>query len=301
MARKLSPGSIDTLVVTNQNVTGLDFSGILVGGTNNNYAAPDFSKCIVSAVLHRNGTQQSIVQGNLEALLKAQYFFDDRFETLTQTTGSAGGDIVVTKSASVKGQTLHTLQLNIGGIINLKGSDRLEVELQWTQAAASGSLDGTSYLTIDTIEGIGLEYFTPQVKTYAVQAGQNEWTRGLGNNVQSVHFLNFDKSDTLTTNNVVEVAQFKSDKLNYSKNTQQLIAERNGQSEQNLSRYQSFALYAGAHELDGAAIELRLADSNVTAGNNYIVVRTFKVHKQVVAKARAKSRKHARKTAVKFG
>ena len=307
MARKVGPGQIDTFVVTNANVSGLDFSGVLVGGANNHNAVVDYKKCTISAVLHRNGGQCSIVQGNLFSLLKAQYFYDDRYEQLDPVAYNAAtphGDVLVAKGGSVKGSTVHTLQLNFSGIINLRGSDRLEVEMQWSQQASTAtaaSLDATSYLTIDFIPGIGLEYFTPTIKTYAVQDGQNEWTRGLGNNLQALHFINADKTNTLTANQVVEVCQFKSDKLSYSKNYQQLLAERNGQSEKNLERFQSFALYAGNNELDKAALELRLNDGNVTAGNNYIVVRTFKVQRQVVAKARAKSRRHARKTAVKFG
>ena len=191
MARKVSPGQVDTFVIQNANVSGIDFSGVLEGYANNAYGVADFSKVLINAVLHRGGSQMSVVQGNLLSLLKAQYFFDDRynFDSTTTTSLASSHDLIVAKTSSVKGKALVPLQLNLSGILNLKGRDRLEVEMQWTQQAASGGVSADSYLSIDYIDGVGLEYFTPTIKTYAVQDGQNEWTRSLGNNVQSCHFL----------------------------------------------------------------------------------------------------------------
>ena len=222
MARKVSPGQVDTFVIQNANVSGLDFSGVLEGFANNAYGVADFSKVLINAVLHRGGSQMSVVQGNLLSLMKAQYFFDDRYDFDAGTTAAAASshDIIVTKNTSpaTKGKALVPLQLNLSGILNLKGRDRLEVEMQWTQQAAANGVSSDSYLTIDYIVGVGLEYFTPTIKTYAVQDGQNEWTRSLGNNVQSCHFLNLNKTTTTLADQVIEVAQFKSDKLKYSKN-----------------------------------------------------------------------------------
>lgn len=299
MARVINSGQTDTLVVQNKSIKAIDLTTFAKSSTNNQYAVVNHKGSTIRATLYRDGAATTILSGNVWALTKSGYFFDGSFDfDETPSTGSSH-IIAVAKSSSVKGEYWTPMMIPLGGIINIKGNDRLEIELQ-CDFAGTYCDTAASYVNLDVTECVGLEFVTPVTRAFALQAGQSELTKSLGNNVTNIIGVT-SESNSLTANQIFTNVQVTSDKVKTTYNYGQLIAQRAAQFEGNFERDHSFCFYTGGNELDNCNLDLQLDASNISAGQVYVVAQSYHVKRATIAKARRRAQKHARKRTAKLG
>lgn len=302
MAKKIQNGTVDSVTIQNKSFDSVDLTTYVASTTNNQYGTPDYTKTTVRGTLTRNGVTKTVIAGNLWALAKDAYFHNAAFDFDKTPASTTAHVITVSAAAQVKGQHVAPITLPLGGIINCKGDDRFELEIQCN--LAGGYVDGAaSYILADVNEAIGLEYVTPSTQVYAIQAGQAEWSKNLGQNITRATFLHAedDAGGELTAEEVLQSVALSSDKLSYNKTKLSLIADRAVQFEANLHRGQCYNLVNSPQGLDGCQLDLLLNATKIAAGECFVVVTNYSVSRQTVAKARRRARKHAAKAVRKMG
>jgi hypothetical protein len=303
MRKLIREGQNDSMQIRNANVTNISFNVLGTHGTVNTSLSAgwlDTAKIDVKAILTRDGEQMTILSGTLETFLREGYQYDHRYDLIDSSTGT----ILVLKGAAVKEQGLLPFDIDLGGIINLRDSDVLEVSMNWHSGALAAAMDSAlSYIEIGYKEGIGLEFVTPTIQVLAIASEQNEFRKGLGSNVQSIMLINTDATTNYSTDQVIKTMVMDSDKVKENVNYNDLHQRRLRKFPTKTmadGRLQSHILHDGPVELDNVNVELTLESGNVATGKNFLVYRQYKMNRRKVAWARAKREKHQRQLSAKF-
>lgn len=302
MSKLVKQNTTDIQVASNTDVGGIYFHCDLAHNTANNHTATiDWKAVQITCTLHRDNQTYTIVSGNAQALLTQAYYSDERYKTINTAVSAHGNQsaILVAKATSVKQRTIVPGTIDFSGTLNLRGRDRLELEVTWNTGSSDVDLATTSSLVCGFTHAVGLELFTPCIKTYSISSGQRDFTSNLGNGIQQITYVDTDNDDELVTNESLSRCKLTSDKLNFNKQMIELRAEVRGDFEGDYARKNNFDLYNGI-PLDSCHIELTHDNTaNVVAGANFVVVRSAFQHPKAVAFALKKTAKHQRKAVAK--
>ncbi|WP_306643768.1 hypothetical protein [Sanyastnella coralliicola] len=301
--KKISAGTQENLRITGANVDGLYFNIHLQADAVNTAIGAgklDLSYIDLNVVLDRDGQSTTIVKGNLQVLLEDALFHDETYDLLSTNAGQ----VLTAHGASTKAINLLPFIFELGGIINLRGGDALQITLDWkTGSLHSDISESASYAIFGVTEGIGLEYVTPIVKTIAIQSGQDDYRMALGDNVMSIVYVNTDKTSIATADRCIQDVNLRADKFKRKWKYEELLGKRLRQFStlaQAGLRYQSFQIFSGHQDLDDVTVEFSLEPTNINVGKNYLVVRSFEINPGKLHWANRKRQRHQEKNEKKF-
>jgi len=291
--------NIGSLVVSNKSVRGVKMYLALIHNVlNTNFTTNDvkFQFMNLKLILTRGGKSYTLVSDNLRTICAFSNYFNPMF--LTALLFTAGKRTIVAKATAVYENLYIPLYFDFGGVINLKGSDTLSVELNLTNGATNATnVNSNSTMNFDFEQGIGYEFGTPYTESAVIQASQNSFSQSLGDNIGDIVLLQLDKTDYLAASQVLLSMSMKSDKYSPNKDYGELITDQAGDFETDATaatRLQSFCLYRKVEQaLNGCSVELTLNGNNVTANNNILVWRRYYTDMSLVKIASRRADKHA--------
>jgi hypothetical protein len=293
-------GQSTTLELKNKNIKGINFLFRMTHTTDNtafaNNTRYDLKKVDVSIRKISGGSKKEVLiySGKLAPLAISTTLEDNAFRFSFPETGASQIFVERAHGASTKAIAVQPIYVDFGTVINLDGNDQLIIDCTLDSAAHSSSIDpATSYLQIEAKEGIGLEYYTPVFKALAVPGSQNNFEVSLGDGVQDITFINLDKQSNIAANDVVRKVTIVSDKLNQVDDATELRAKRFSRMlpTEAAARFQNHLLFNSSFDLNNCNLKLDLEETNVTTGENWVVVKYLHKDGQVFAKAQAKERK----------
>lgn len=259
----------------------------------------DLSEITIDIEKELNGHIHKVYKGIALPFLMASTYMNASFEQIVS------GTVLVEKAhaSGVKAIASQIYDINFGGIFNLDGDEKLNIEIDVPSAAAGTGVDtALSGITLEVIEGIGYEIGTPQIIVKNIQASLSEETYSLGSDVQSIYFINTDKTTNLSADRVIDRLTIESDKVKIKVDSDGLISDRLELfptiAQANL-RNNNFVLHSGA-ELDDCKIDLTFNSANVNASKNYLVIVKNIATVQTVAKVQALQTKHEQKAVRKL-
>ena len=218
-----------------------------------------------------------------------------------ETFGAGGGyNIIKAKAASVKGEHLYYNSVDFGGTINLSGRDKITVEVRLhSDIFANGTYtDATnSYMSVDAVEGIGLQYVTPSIKVITIGAGEGSFRHTLGDNVTGISLLHMGTNTIASP--VWQSVRLYSDRYDVNDDYNTLLGNRKRQMPGSTSDSRGQCFNILSREVDKCRVELDLNPTQVSASENVIVYRQYETGRKLVAKASAKKQKHTRKAIAK--
>ena len=296
------------LEIKNQSYRNIKLNGISVmaflnGLANAGSTSVDFSKSTLQCWLVRNGKTHVIYSGNLKVIGLAS-----SLDTLNQLSFAT----TQSNAAQLTGgqQALVSFEIPFGGPVDLHGDDEIYIEVQNNAGLfTDGDLEASSYLEITPIKCYGVERFIPQIKTWVIQANEQQNQYMIGDNLIRLAFLNYDKTNY--TQNVINNLIFTSDRLDETYTFAKLIARKitrmgkqlipvNPDISIGIQEDQSFMVTDFNEEYDGVQLDAQFNGANVAAGQNYFVAWTYYTDWTILNAAAAKDEKHAEKTADKI-
>lgn len=297
----VKPNETKSESIQNSHIQGFSLKAVarLVSGQTGN-AIFDLSKTILKVILHRDGQQHTICNDSLLPLVIESLYFNGGF---AYTQGRGANDFIALNGATSNKLKMLPLAIDFGTVLNIKGDDRLDVELIVNQETFlhpdtknTENVDfGQCYIQMDKTEGIGLEYRTPSIMTKSISPGESRYPLSLGDNVERITFINTLKDGAYKIQeSPLETVQLSSDKLSFSDNLKELLAKRAMMfqaPELANARNHSFSLHMGT-ELDSAQLDLGFNPQYVAGGENYIVYRTFKTSAKLISQAKRREEKH---------
>lgn len=231
------------------------------------------------------------------------------------------GNVIRYKDVAVKEQLLISLYVPFGGIVNVKGSDILTVEVTCGLNVFGANIDsGVSFVEFDYRNGIGYEMGVPVIRSQVVTAGVTQDKYSFGDNITKLMFINLDKTDI--ENNVITTLTLDSVQLSQSMNfftllnnfwnclvspviqyrygaTQPFTTAAPGTSAQPfLPAYpQSVVIFAGTKDtisyIDNTTVAAQFNSEDVASGKNYFVSTTIELNQEAIMKANERAEKHA--------
>lgn len=294
MKKVINFGSSANFTVQNSNVNAirLNFNAThTTAATAFSASLVDLSEVTLDIEKEVNGTTHKVYKGIALPVLMASTFMTASYEQIVS------GTVLVDRvqDTGVKEIASQIYDFNFGGIFNLDGDEKLNIEVEVPSSSAGTGVDtSASSISIEVIEGIGYEIGTPQIIVKNIQASISEETISLGSDVQSLFFINTDKTTNLSTDRVIDRLTIESDKVKIKEDVDGLVSDRLEMfptiAQANL-RNNNFAVHVG-EELDDCKVDLTFNASNVSASSNYLVVVKNIATAQTVSKVSAMQRKH---------
>jgi hypothetical protein len=289
------------LELRNKNVIGLSLKAVskLVSGQTESVKF-NLSKTIIKIILFREGRERVLMNDTLLPLVIESAY---RNGTFAFTQGQGVSDYINLDGAAQNPYKMLPLLIDFGSVINIKGDDQLICELivnaeTFIHPTSQNTVNvdlGASYIQMDEIEGIGLEYRTPRIITKAISSGESRVTLSLGDNIERLSFINTLTSGTYAIqDSPLNAVSLSSDKLQYSDNLVEMIAKRAQRFQSpalSAERNHSFILHEGT-ELDSVNLDLTFTPAKVLAGENYIVYRAFDTSVALISRAQSRAEKH---------
>lgn len=264
-----------------------DFAGVIV----------DFNKVKVKITLCRADKNFTLYSGPIVIPHNLSNFYSQLWNEQLNT-GTTYYNQLQAKGLATKLQCLISTRIDLGGFINLRGNDELQIEYNLSSGSYNASIEtGVSQLYVSPMLESGVEWFTPYISQYNIQASDNSAQQVLGNNVYSVMLINTDKTTDLYSSQVFQSMNLSADGGNMNLNWYQLVGQRNAQfplSESTVTdptnRRQSFMPMINANPvLQRATVDLTLNSTNVAAASNYIAWRMFYTDARIMTMARSYS------------
>lgn len=309
----VSAGETKDIDVKESSVDGVVINVYMKHGTANTaIALSDFipQLATLKTTLSRNKRNYIITQDNLQILglySSMNYGLEAWYR----------GNVITYPASGIKSDKVISLVVPFGNVMNIKQGDILNIQMiLGTGVFASGIDAGVSYIEFKPRFAIGYETGTPSIRSKVVQANIPQEQYYLGDGIVKASFLNFDK-DTIASPTVITSCDIASDQLRESRNWYDLFnLDRNVYTSpvQNL-RYaatqpalsdealpyvkkypQSFILHVGTKDnhsmLDNCVLTISYNQSNVAAGQNYVVWTSYEMSKDLLAKAHNRALKH---------
>jgi len=234
----------------------------------------DLSAVQIKAVITRNGRKIILFQESLDVLAKESSLMNKNFDFHKPITPNMVE--YVKQTASENHVVLVPFLIDLGGVVNIKRGDRLEITCVVRAALLASTYSSSlSYVKYDVRQAVGKEEETPIIKVISIPADENNIKEDLGNDVTSVVFLNMDSIVIADSGRIIENIDLSSDKLNEQMTYEDLLVSRyeDFESGQNVDEQaQTFLLAAG--DLNKVQIRGTLVGANVNSGQNYLVVRS---------------------------
>lgn len=302
-------GQTSRFDISNRTICGVSCIGrFTADAVNVQLLANDFdgNEITVKVDLIRGGRTFNLCNDDLRTLVLATNFDNGTANSLLISRASDPIPFVnVAHAAAVKAEVTLPLLINFGAPINLRGEDRLAIEIKVGSSAVSSDISkgSTSYFEVDAIDCVGVEHFTPYLNSITVKSGEDRQTFNLGNNVQHVHFLNFDETTLLSADNVIDQVSINTDKFSVVRKNYDLVVNRAYQfptaTEANY-RAQSFELLEG-EDFDNVKLDFTFKSSNLAASKNKIVYKSFYTDARLLELAGVTKQMHQEKAASKYG
>ncbi|PRY50382.1 hypothetical protein B0I27_109105 [Arcticibacter pallidicorallinus] len=263
----------------------------------------DASQVNLKATLKRDGKLYSFFNNNLGIL--GHYN-----SLLSGTKNWLLGTDYVRPTAENKHRNVRTLFVELGGHVNLRGTDEIEFEVTVGRNTFNAThLDqSVCYIDVNPSYSIGKEVGIFSTYSETIQAGTTSDRFNLGDNVTKIALVNFD--DTDETQQIVQNMQISSDRFDQSYNLAELINRHNrnfGKAAFNypfppnqpgniLETYrpayaQSFVVL-NDEEIDQAIVDLTFDGSKVTSSKNYLVYTSFVTSLEIIQRSQALEEKH---------
>jgi len=212
--------------VQNSNVDALRLNINATHTTNNtafSASLVDLSEITIDVEKELNGVVHKVYKGIALPFLMASSYMNASYEQIASGTVL----VEVAQASSVKMVASQIFDINFGGIFNLHGDEKLNIEIDVPSASAGTGVDtGASGITLEVIEGIGYEVGTPQIIIKNIQASLSEETYSLGSDVQSIYFINTDKTTNLAADRVIDRLTIESDKVKIKVDSDGLVSDR---------------------------------------------------------------------------
>ncbi len=302
-------GQTSRFDIANRTISGISCIGrFTAAAVNTQLLANDFdgNEITVKVDLIRGGRTFNLCNDDLRTLSLATNFDNGAANSLLISRATDPIPYVaVAHAAAVKAEVSLPLYINFAGVINLRSDDKLAIEMKVGSSAVSTDIDksSVSYFEVDAIDAVGVESFTPYINTITVKSGEDRQTFSLGNNVQKVHFLNFDETTLLTADNVIDQVSINSDRFNVVHKNYDLVSTRATQfptaTEANY-RAQSFELLDG-EDFDNVKLDFTFKSANLAASKNKLVYQSYYTDERILTLASATKTRHEARAAKKYG
>ncbi len=306
MGLQVKQGETKTFEFSNVSISGISLDSFIQHTTANTAFVAgdgfDYNNIDVNIQLHRNGRKHEIFHDNVLPALLASNFHKSTFQYLYNKSGNPVGTVTLAAASGVDETAIVPAKLDFGGVVNLKGSDKITVEVRVGDSVLTNADSSTSYITIDYIPGVGLEWETPVIKVVTVDDSQKKQTHSFGMNVTELTFINLDKTSNLVADQVIDNIDLDSDRLSLDLTDKELHAIRDTEFQAKgvgQERCQCFSLLRG--EVDECQIVVDYDTANLNGSKNFWVARSF-VHDPIAIKRSEKSyAKHSRYARRKAG
>lgn len=295
-----------SISVKNRTISGVNGYATMVHGTANTALQQgyfDMSKVQVKVTLKRGGREFTLAMDNLKVLAFESGFFSSQFESFAPSNTASTPLVLLAPAVGVFSMGIVPWVIEFGGPINVSGNDELLIEMQTTGIWNSALNTTTSSFSFGDVETIGVEKYTPYIKSKSISPGDSTAIVDAGSNIMGVAFINFDKTTILSADACINSVQLNSDRVSMSLAYNELLTRRADQFNTAAAaalRSQSFYI-AQAEEMDRVRVDLNLTSANITNGNNYIVTRNFYSDKRLFELGEVRSQVHSYKRAIKFG
>ena len=301
MGKIIASGVKDTAEIKNRScqIIRFDFKHIAaaVNTAFTTTVAPlDLTKLSCKVVLHQFGQKVVLHSGDLYPPVMASMFgTPSYFQFKSGTSTAQKYAITLAKDTSVKEEIIQKAILDLGGVYNLSGQDKITVELNYRSSSLTAQV-GSSTVEIDVESSIGVQSKISKWHVIQVETGVTKVDEYLKGAINSMHILNTDKDSILEADAPIETLRLTSDKLPLNKEWAQMLGDRL-EMEQTKGIVddsdQDFEIFKVGIPLRSVRLELDTVPSNINVGENYIVYRTEYTNKNLMSSAIAKSNKHA--------
>jgi hypothetical protein len=293
-----------TITYRNIKLNGLSIIASLNGAAGSGSTSVDFTKSTIQVILNRNQIPHVIYTGNLKLVGLAS-----SLDTLNQL--SFGNTLPIGQTLTAGQQAVISFNIPFGGVVDLHGDDEIYLEVQNSSGLFTvPALEPSSYLEIKPIKCYGTERFIPSIRTWVIQANEQNNQYMLGDNLIRLAVLNYDK--TSFENNVINNLIFSSDRLDDTYTYRDLIARKltrfnkqlipytHGDISLDIQEDQSFMITDFHEEYDNVNLEIQFNGANVAASQNYLVAWTYYTDWTILNKAEDKEASYRQKTAEKI-
>ncbi len=292
--------------VQNESLNGLNVVVNLVASANNVDIADtqyntgtgfDAANVNIEVTLKRDGRITTLISSNLGIL--GHYF------TITGGANSwYKGYATVKKGAAVKQEMIRSLFIPFMGTLNLRGTDELMINVSNGNDIFNTGVDRTlSSILVTHNQSIGYEKGIYKFHAHTLQANMSNESVNLGDNVQRVALISFEKA---ATKRIFKTASLSSDRLDFTKTNAELqlgheqffgynfsdSLARVTQGEDIVKIFPSSLLVHDFHEIDQAKINVSLDSANVLASQNFICWTSFETSIAQLVKVAEMSKKH---------
>lgn len=297
--------------VTNNTINGFYLNVLLVGKAVNTLIKRtgygtgidfDASQVSLKATLKRDGKIFNLFNNNLGII--GQYN-----SLLSGGKNWLLGTDYVRPTASTVHKNVRTLFVSIGGHLNLKGTDEIDIECTIGRNTFQASTLETSscYVDIKPAFSIGKEIGIYTLFSETIQAGTTSDTFNLGDNVTKIALMNFE--DTDETQQIVSNISISSDRYDQSFSLPDLITR-------NMTMYgkqaynkgydrttgvvtdsytpaypQSFVLL-NDEEIDKTGVDLTFDGSKVNSSKNFLCYTSFVTSLEIIQRGQYLESKH---------
>lgn len=312
---QVKTGSDKPLKIQSTTIDGIQFSvNLFANAVNVPTISTDFSpeKISIRAVLKRAGMSDVVmINTNMQILAHVATMQRNRDKWLN-------GFDIISAAAATKAVKMKAFKYTFGSPLNLKGEDLLTVTVTVPDSGAySSAIDtNTSYVEFKEVAAIGYETGVAVLETEAIEAATTSASFALGEDVNDIYILNFDKNslENPVLNSVSLSSAFYDRSFSYRDlicNHYNLLPENiderrgttipmaaggtAGQVFPWLTPYpQSFWLHKGMrHEsIVHAKIELSMNSDNVNPSKNYVVYKKIITNIGTIVKAHEMAEKH---------
>lgn len=299
--------------VVNETVNGINVVAHLVSSVNNqdivdtaymSQTGFDPSNVTIDVQLKREGKTFSLISTNLAVI--AHYCAI----TMGQTSWYKG-KVNVLKGASQKQEVERSIFIPFFGHHNIKGSDELIITVFCGRGTFNtGVNEDSSSLWVTANQSIGVETGIYRFHSQALQANQTSENINLGDNVQRVALVSFEKDGTKA---ILKSASLSSDRLDWTMseaevalkhqqffpyNYADILMSRNW-TESVMKYFPNTYLMHDKDEIDQAKLTVNLHPANVKSSENLVCWTSFETSREIITKAVEMQAKHANENIAK--
>lgn len=262
----------------------------------------DLQQIMVKGTLYRDGRTHVLFNDSL-LILAMESALNKAAWDYVRVASTVNTKLVVA-AAGVSEVAMLLTEVDLGSPINLSGTDVFTLEVNISNRLYASTMDTSgSFVEFDANEAVGLEYKLPYIQTKAIQGNESRLTLNLGDNVQRVVMINTDKTGVTEAVQLVSQFGMMTDRYTKNDNYREMLSMRVDAFPTvaiSDTRDQSFELLNG-EEFDKVQLDLTLVPTNIAAGKNYIVTRSFTSSAHQVELAQAKQTVHVAKRLGKIG
>lgn len=297
--------------ITNANINGFYLTVMLTALTNNTLIKKtqygtgldfDASKVMINATLKRDGKTFPLFNTNLGLL----GWFNSH---LSGGKNWLLGTDFIRPTANTKHKNIRTLFIDLGTVMNLKGTDEVFIECYVGRETFQSTTidDSNSYIDIKSANAIGKEVGIYQLVAETIQAGTTTDSWNLGDNVTKIGICNFEDSDE--TQQIIQNVRISSDRYDESLTLADLVTRNMrifGKQPYNkgydrttgtvTDSYtpalpQSF-IVLNDEEIDGARMDISFDGSKVNSSKNFVLWQKFDTSLEIIQRGQAMEAKH---------